>query len=80
MDLSSDFQCDAVFGSMGENKHESGQVFGTVKIGSMLGQLFASNQLSLPVAIDGIRYRMLDSELIFEVYSSWSTWDSKDEL
>lgn len=55
-------------------------MFGTVKIGSMLGQLFASSQLSLPVAIDGIRYRMLDSELIFEVYSSWSTWDSKDEL
>lgn len=24
MDLSSDFQCDAVFGSMGENKHKSG--------------------------------------------------------
>ena len=55
-------------------------MFGTVKIGSMLGQLFASSQLSLPVVIDGIRYRMLDSELIFEVYSSWSTWDSKDEL
>lgn len=33
-----------------------------------------------PVVIDGIRYRMLDSELLFEVYSSWSTRDSKDEL
>lgn len=55
-------------------------VFGRVKIGSMLGQFFASSQFSLPIVIDGIRYRMLDSELIFEVYSSWSTWDSKDEL